>query len=62
MRKLRRNMIRKAGERKKGVKPSRYVRQAWDVLQAARYGRRTRDWNKWRSTRPKRRWNLSGNG
>lgn len=62
MRKLRRNMIRKAGERKKGVEPSRYVRQAWDVLQAARYGRGTRDRNKWRSTRPKRRWNLSGNG
>lgn len=55
MRKYRRTIYRAYAERK-GIKASRYVREAWERYQIKKVGRAVRVFNWWRSTRPKRNW------
>ena len=55
MRKYKRYAMRRYAERK-GIKASRYVRDAWEHYQIKRVGRAVRAFNWWRSTRPKRNW------
>ena len=55
MRSHMRELLRRQGERR-GVKPSRYVYQAWDAIQRRRLGPGLRARNVGRGTRPKRRW------
>jgi hypothetical protein len=55
MRKYLRYRLRKEAERK-GLKPSRYVREVWDDVQKRRYGAEGRAANVAIGTKPKRKW------
>ena len=55
MRKHQREILRRQAERK-GVKASRYVREAWDRLQHKKLGDAERLHNVAHGTKPKRLW------
>lgn len=55
MRRLKRAILRHRAE-KKGVKPSRYVFNAWDRIQTKKVGAHERARNRLRGTKTKRQW------
>ena len=55
MRRLKRAILRHRAE-KKGLKPSRYVREIWHKLQEKRYGKKMARIFQGRGTRKKRNW------
>lgn len=55
MRKYIRYMLRKKAE-KMGVKPSKYVKEEFNLIQIKRYGRRVRRMNQARGTHKRSTW------